>query len=68
MSHVRKIVFDLLDKGLTDQEILSDVLKVNRVKLTLARIATMREAYEKLSSDGRMAYIQGKLDLLGNPY
>lgn len=66
MTHVRKIVFDLISSGLNDQEIREEVFRKHGITLPLGRIQTYRETYDRLSPDVRVKFVAGKLDLLGN--
>ena len=66
MNHFRKIVFDMLDRGLSDQEIVEAVRKDHSTELTLPRVANYREVYVTLEDPAhREKYVKGLLTLTG---
>lgn len=61
MMHFRKIVFDLIKEGKSDEEIM------RLTRLTLPRVKNYREAYNKLDDETkREQYIKGKFNLIGD--
>lgn len=66
MTHFRKIVFDLIEKGLSDTEIIEAVRKAHGMELTLPRVANYREVYVALEDPSdREKYVKGLLTLTG---
>ena len=64
MIHFREIIFKMLDKGMSNQEILEEVRKFHGMELTLPRVQNYRTVHGDPAK--REAFLAGKLDLLGN--
>lgn len=69
MIHFRKIIFDLLDKSWSNEDIKDFVHKNHGMELTMPRINNYRDLHEKIKLNAveRQKFLDGKTDLLGNP-
>jgi hypothetical protein len=59
MTHFRKIVFDLIEQGLSDTEIVEAVRKEHKMELTLPRVKNYREVFKLLEPSDREKYVRG---------
>lgn len=67
MIHFRRIIFDLLDLGKSNTEI-QEIVRVNHhMEISGPRIENYRTLHTRFDEIERQKFMDGKLDLLGNP-